>query len=113
LEIDRGTETLSNPDKGVLKMVRFYLGYLKTGAFTTYSEDFGCAPFTSFRTLIITTSPERIENMRRACSTLPTSVHGALRLLWSTTFDDIAPSRIFSPVWLSLHPQNDRLYSLT
>src|SRR5690606_13268302 len=33
LEIDRGTESLSNPERGVNKMIRFYEGLAKSGKF--------------------------------------------------------------------------------
>ena len=69
LEADRGTETLSNPSKGFYKMIRFYLGYASSGKYKGYAEDFHCDEFKGFRVLVITTSPKRMENMRRAMVT--------------------------------------------
>ena len=114
LEVDRGTETLSNPQKGVLKMVRFYLGYLAEGGYERYSEDFKTKePFDSFRALIVTTSEERIENMRSAASSLPKRMRRGLRALWCTTFDGLTAEAVFSPIWRSLHEEDDRKYALT
>ena len=113
LEVDRGTETLSNPQKGVLKMVRFYLGYLANGGYQSYSEDFKTEEdFTSFRALIVTTSAERVENMRSAASSLPQQMHRGLQALWCTTFDQLTPRTIFTPIWVSLYENDDKRYTI-
>jgi len=113
LEVDRGTETLSNPQKGVLKMVRFYLGYLANGDYRGYSEDFKTdEAFSSFRALIVTTSEERVENMRSAASSLPQQVHRGLRALWCTTFDQLAPGTVLTPIWVSLHEDDTDTYTI-
>lgn len=113
LEVDRGTETLSNPQKGVLKMVRFYLGYLAEGGYEGYSEDFKTEePFSSFRALIVTTSEERIDNMRSAASSLPQKMHRGLRALWCTTFDRVSPETILTPIWTSLHERDGDRYTI-
>lgn len=113
LEADRGTETLSNREKGVLKMVRFYLGYLAKGGYKGYSEDFKTEkPFSTFRALIVTTSWERIENMRSAASSLPHQVHRGLRALWCTTFDALSPETILTPIWVSLYKDDEHTYTI-
>jgi len=113
LEVDRGTETLSNPQKGVLKMVRFYLGYLAEGGYKGYSEDFKTEePFTSFRALIVTSSAERLENMRAAASSLPQQVRRGLRALWGASFDDVTAETILNPIWQSLDRRDDRHYTI-
>ncbi len=66
LEIDRGTEGLTNPDKGFLKCLEFYLNYWVDGKYQRYAEDFKCGPFKAFRALIVTTSQTRVDNMRQA-----------------------------------------------
>lgn len=114
LEVDRGTETLSNPQKGVLKMVRFYLGYLAEGGYKRYGEDFKTEEeFDSFRALIVTTAEERTENMRSAASSLPERMRRGLRAIWCTTFDQLNSETIFTPIWRSLHEEDDRMYTLT
>jgi len=113
LEADRGTETLSNPQKGVLKMVRFYLGYLANGGYESYNEDFKTEePFSGFRTLIVTTSEERIENMQSAATSLPQQMHRGLRMLWCTTFGHLTSETVFTPIWRSLHETDDNTYTV-
>ncbi len=112
LEIDRGTEALSNRDKGVLKMIRFYLGYAKDRTFAGYAEDFKTDPFKTFRVLIVTTSRKRLQNMRSASSALPPDTHQKLRFFWGTTFNNINPSSIFSPIWQSMNSQDEKIYTL-
>ena len=112
LEIDRGTETLSNPTKGFLKMIRFYLAYLKSGGFKGYAEDFGAELPSIFRTLIVTNSPVRIENMQKACLTLPESVHKGLRFLWCSTFDAVDTGSMYEPIWTSLMLSDTQEYRI-
>ena len=113
LEADRGTETLSNPQKGVLKMVRFYLGYLANGGYESYSEDFKTEePFSGFRALIVTTSEKRLANMRSAVSSLPQQMRRGLRALWATTFDRLSAETIFTPIWTALHEEDEKTYTI-
>lgn len=112
LEIDRGTETLSNPAKGFLKMIRFYLAYLKAGGFKGYAEDFGIEPPAVFRTLIVTTSPVRLENMQKASLALPDSVHRGLRFLWCSTFEQVYQGSVLDPVWTSLMLSDTQKYRI-
>ncbi|MCH8919738.1 MAG: replication-relaxation family protein, partial [Chloroflexi bacterium] len=68
LEIDRGTEVLSNPEKGFSKAINFYYNYFISKKFQRYQEDFKCEPFRGFRVLFVTTTEVRLENMREALS---------------------------------------------
>ena len=84
LEVDRGTEALSSTQKGVLKMLRFYISHLAEGSFAGYSDDFKTKePFSSFRALIVTSSRERIENMRAVASSLPAAMRPGLKACWA------------------------------
>jgi DNA-binding Lrp family transcriptional regulator len=113
LEVDRGTETLSNPQKGVLKMIRFYLSYLAQDGYAGYSEDFKTdEPFDSFRALIVTNSRKRAENMRSAASSLPQKLHQGLRAIWCTTFEDVTPATIFDPIWRPLSTDDKQRYQI-
>ena len=58
LEVDRGTEELSNPERGFLKSARFYLLYLLSGRYRRYRNDFQ-ARFEVFRTLYVTDSESK------------------------------------------------------
>jgi hypothetical protein len=94
-------------------MVRFYLGYLANGGYEPYSEDFKTEePFSGFRALIVTSSEERLENMRLAASSLPQQMHRGLRMLWCTTFDRLSAETIFTPIWMSLHEEDEDTYTI-
>jgi hypothetical protein len=99
LEIDRGTEVVSNSDKGVLKACRFYTRYLLSGGYQRYGADFGCEVFKGFRTLIITTSEARLQNIRQAVTALPV-MDKAKRFIWLALYEEIAET-ILNKVWRS------------
>ena len=111
LEIDRGTEVVSNPDKGVLKSIRFYASYLLDGKYQRYARDFGVPEFRGFRALCITSTEQRAQRIREASSKI-TSSDKARRFVWLTTFDALTIENIFDPIWLSCHHADSSLYSL-
>jgi len=76
LEIDRGTEVISDPDKGVLKALRFYAEYLLTAKYQRYAHDFSCSEFKGFRALFVTTSPVRVQNIRQALCEVTEGLRG-------------------------------------
>lgn len=100
LEIDRGTETISREDKGVLKCASFYLQYLVSKKYERYQQDFAVPEFKGFRALIITTSAERVQNIRHAVTILP-FVDKAKRFIWLTTHGQLETAGMLSPIWLS------------
>lgn len=100
LEIDRGTEVVGDPDKGVMKAIRFYLNYLLSEQYQRYKEDFGCTPFKGFRALIVTTAAARIENIRQAASALSYDTR-AKRFIWLTETKHVHTTSPFEPIWLS------------
>ncbi len=113
LEIDRGTEVISDPMKGFLKTIRFYLNYLAEGAFERYREDFSVAePFGVFRVLVLTTGLERLENIREVGGELPFEPQAAKRFVWLTTKDVAARGDLLSDIWVSLDPQDERTYAI-
>lgn len=113
LEIDRGTEVLSNPAKGFLKMVRFYLVYLRDGGYQRYTHDFGVeALFRGFRTLVVTTSPTRLRNMREACGPLSFTPSGAKRFIWLATAEAVRDPAILTRSLVSCDPTDETLYSI-
>lgn len=111
LEIDRGTETVSDADKGVLKCVRFYLNYLADGKYQRYAGDFGCAEFKGFRALIITTSDTRLKNCRLAAKSLEFPVQGK-RFVWVSTYERINKDGPLEQVWQSLDADDNKVYGI-
>ncbi len=112
LEIDRGTEVISDPQKGFLKCVLFYLNYWTEGKFSRYGVDFHCPPFEAFRVLIITTSGERIKNIRQAVTALPFPDDSIKRFFWITTEARIRRDGIFANIWVSLHRDDQTVYRI-
>lgn len=111
LEIDRGTEVVSNPQKGVLKSIQFYLSYLASGQYQRYQEDFQCSPFNAFRVLYVTSSQERINNIRRAATEF-LGEERALKLLWFTEQQNITPTTLLTPIWRSANASDNSLYRI-
>jgi len=111
LEIDRGTEVLTNAQRGFLKMVRYYLSYGQQRKFKSYQQEFNCSQLKTFRLLIVTTSEQRLDNMRQAASQF-FSTTDALRWFWVTTFDKITITTFWRPVWCSLDINDSREYGL-
>jgi hypothetical protein len=111
-EIDRGTEIVSDPEKGFLKCILFYLNYWTSGKYTRYQSDFGGKTFKTFRTLIITTSKTRLEHMRNAVTKMPFSDAYAKRFLWGTTEAQATVLTLFDPIWCSLDTSDANLYKI-
>lgn len=109
LEIDRGTEILSDPQKGFLKCVNFYYNYFISKKFQRYHEDFRCQEFKGFRVLFVTTTPTRLANMRSAVGQLE---HQETRFVWVTTSDKITKETIFHNIWQSLDDTDGRVYRI-
>lgn len=113
LEIDRGTEVLTNPERGVLKLVRFYLAMLEAGTYQRYQSDFGVAvPFNAFRALLITTNSERMSNIRSACDRMIKGADKAKRFIWLTSIEAVSDEALLDRRWYSLDPTDAVEYRL-
>lgn len=111
LEIDRGTETVSVADKGVLKCLRFYANYLIDGGYQRYAKDFNVPEFKGFRSLLITTSDARLANIRQAVGSLQVP-EKAKRFSWITTQAKLNASTMFTPIWYSVDPKDGNKYQI-
>ena len=112
VEIDRGIEIVSDPEKGFLKSIVFYLNYWIDGKYQRYQSDFGGKPFKTFRALIITSSKERLQHMRDAVTRLPFTPAHAKRFLWATTDEQATKQTLFEPLWCSLDASDQTLYRI-
>jgi hypothetical protein len=108
VEIDRGGEVISNPEKGFLKCIAFYLSYWTEKGYQRYQKDFGGREFQSFRALIITDSEKRLQNMREAVSRYTQT--NVKRFLWGAT--NVTKEGIFSPIWQSLDVEDETRYQI-
>jgi hypothetical protein len=111
LEIDRGTEIVANPEKGLLKAVAFYLHYWKSQNWWQYKTLLH-GDFKIFRTLIITTSKQRVQHLREAASNYSFYDNRAKRFLWATTEKEITLDWIFEPIWQSMDISDAVLYKI-
>jgi hypothetical protein len=111
LEIDLGSEIVSDPDKGFLKCIVFYLNYWVEKKWQRYQADFG-RQFPAFRTLVVTTSKERLLHMREAVSSLPFRDSHAKRFLWGTVAEQVTEDWLFESIWHSLDVTDRTLYKI-
>jgi len=111
LEIDRGLEVVSDPEKGVLKSVVFYLNYWVDKKYQRYESDFGGTPLKSFHTLFIVPSMGRLRNLREAVTKLSFNPPHAKQFLWVTTQEKLNES-LFSQIWNSLDAGDETLYGI-
>lgn len=111
LEIDRGTEVISDASKGLSKAMTFYAEYLLSGKYQRYASDFAVGQFKGFRTLFVTSSSDRIENIRHAASALPVS-DKAKQFCWLTTFDQVESKGLLQSIWKSSLLSDHTNYSL-
>jgi protein involved in plasmid replication-relaxation len=111
LEIDRGTEIVSDPEKGLLKAVVFYLHYWKSQHWHQYKA-FLRGDFKTFRTLIVTTSKQRVQHLREATSNYSFYDSRAKRFLWATTEKEITLDWIFEPIWQSMDVNDPTRYKI-
>ena len=103
VEIDRGTVTVSPTawqQRGWTQKIRAYLEYYQSGAYERRYQT------RSFRVLTVTTSEERLQNMRKATE----EVGGDARF-WFTTFEQVKADTILTEkVWY--RAVNEGAYSL-
>ena len=109
VEIDRGIEVISDPEKGFLKCISFYLNYWNEKKYTRYQQEFG-SEFQTFRALIVTSSEKRLENMREAVTNYQFPKPQAKRFLWGAT--TITKENIFQAVWRSMDTADDMVYQI-
>jgi len=111
VEIDRGTEVVGDPKRGVGRFVRFYLRALLTGAFAGLGAKLGGRDgFKSFRVLVVTTSAARVEAIRARWGTMPVEPEVAKRFIWLTTRDALLGVSLLEHGWRSLDPRDESRY---
>jgi hypothetical protein len=110
-EIDRGTEVVGDPKRGVGRFVRFYLRALVTGSFAGLGARLGGREgFRGFRVLVVTTSAARVEAIRARWGSMPVEPEIAKRFIWLTTQDALRVQRLLEHEWVSLDPRDESKY---
>lgn len=110
VEIDRGIEVVSDPEKGLLKAIIFYLNYWISQKWQRYQEDFK-REFETFRVLIVTTSQVRLQNIREIVTNLSSPPDGR-RFLWGTIQSWLRVETVFDPIWQSLDATDNTAYRI-
>jgi hypothetical protein len=106
-EIDRGTELINDPDKGILKAIIFYLNYWTAKGYVRFEKDFKCQ-FETARILILTTSQTRLQHIREVVTKLDFQPKYVKRFLWGTSEKEA----IFSSVWQALDTSDNEYYAI-
>lgn len=111
LEIDCGTETIGNPNKGLLKYLNFYCEYFRQQKFKRYEKDFDTSGLTFFHLLIVTSSQKRLLNIQKVIynSSLPDEFK---ELIFLTAQSEISPKNFFNTIWYSGDPYDTFSYSI-
>jgi len=113
LEIDRGTEVLSDEERGLGKTIRFYLQYLLSGGYQRYRDDLGLrSEFKLFRVLVVTSSELRLQNIRRRCGAIPFQPDQAKRFIWLGHEELLQTDQILEHAWVSLDPSDNTQYRI-
>jgi hypothetical protein len=113
LEVDRGTETVSDRERGFARTLGFYLHYIAGGGYSRYQDVFGVkTPFTAVRVLVATSSRRRLDTIRSVGAALGFQPARALRLIWLTEIAAVTEKTIFDQIWVSLDPVDPARYRI-
>ncbi len=113
VEVDRGTESVSNHEHGFAKTLRFYFNYLVVGGYTRYEQEFGVtSPFSTVRVLVLTSSRRRLENIRSVGAGLRFEPARALSFVWLAELGAVTAESVFSLPWVSLDPSDTNTYQI-
>lgn len=111
VEIDCGTETISNPEKGLLRYLIFYARYLEQEKFKRYRKDFDAKELNKFRVLIVTSSLRRLKNIQRVISDF-SPIDQIKDVIFLTVQELISTENIFDTIWFSTNPFDSCVYSV-
>lgn len=113
VEVDRGTEVVGDPKRGVGLFVRFYLRALVGGAFDGLRARLGLPDgVRGFRVLVVTTSAARVQAIRERWGTMPVEHEMAKRFIWLSTREALYTSNLLEHGWVSLDPRDETRYAL-
>ena len=111
LEVDRGTETVSDSERGFLKAIMFYLNYWSGAEWKRYCKDFD-REFEIFRLLVVTTSQERLQHMREVVSNLSFPDDGVKQFFWGTLSSWVRKETVFDAIWQSMDMNDHTAYQI-
>jgi hypothetical protein len=112
LEVDRSTEVVLHPERGLAKVMRFYSGYLASDRYQRYAPMFGVDGFRGFRALFIFRSDRRLRSVRERCGALVDVPTAAKRFIWMATESDVCSGELAAARWVSLDPDDCTAYTV-
>jgi len=87
------------------------MNYLLEGKYARYARDFGVEVFKGFRVLLVTTSENRVANIRESVSKLKLP-EKAKQFVWLTTFETLDEQGLLAPVWVSAEARDSITYRI-
>lgn len=93
----------------IRKSIRFCANYFVAGKYHRYATNFGISDFKGFRSPYVTTTTARLGNIRLSVAKLDVP-QKAKRFHWITTGTELATQSIFTPIWPSIDPTDDKRY---
>ena len=113
VEVDRGTEVVGDPKRGVGLFVRFYLRALVTGGFQGLGSRLGgSAGFRGFRVLVVTTTAARVEAIRARWGTMPVEPEQAKQFIWLSDSSVLLSGDLLEHGWAALDPRVGQHYAI-
>ena len=111
VELDRGTEVVGDPKRGVGLFLRFYLRALVTSGFRGLGSRLGgSAGFHGFRVLVVTTTAARVEAIRARWGTMPVQPEQAKQFIWLSNSDALHSRALLEHGWAALDPRVAQSY---
>lgn len=105
VEVDCGTEVIGQGRRGVGRLVRFYLHALGQGRAAALIPALALdEPPPTVRVLLVTTSGQRVANIRRVWGGRRFEREAAKRLIWLTDFAQLDGAELLNLRWRSLDP---------
>jgi len=112
-ELDLGTEVVGDGQRGVGKIMRFYLNALtREGLGGLESALPGTMKSQGFRVLFLTVSTRRIEGIRRRWGAAAFQPEAAKRFIWLGTLDALRGRELLRWPWVSLDPEDTASYPI-
>jgi hypothetical protein len=113
LEVDRGTEVIGHPDKGVLKAIRFYLAYLESGKYQRFAQQLKVTEFKGFRALWVIPTVKRIDNIKKVVTDLYATSSKGKQFVWLADKKELDNRSVLTIRWHSADIEDNNKYRIT
>jgi hypothetical protein len=113
VEVDRSTEVVLHPERGLARVMRFYAACLMSDVYQRYAAVFGVEAFRGFRALFVFRSDRRLRSVRERCGRLADVPTSAKRFIWLATEAAVCSGELTTASWVSLDPMDETVYAIT